>query len=91
MRRSVDRALVKRVLRDQARRQMPELRRTAAELGMDADVNLRVRVRLGPVGTGSLSVGEARRTVREAAAACIIDARARLVRKSRGLTCRPES
>lgn len=68
--RSVDRALVKRVLRDCARHELPAIARQCRERGVGMDVTLRLRTpfrRISPDG----GVDQIKARVRRSAAACL--------------------
>ena len=62
VRRSVDRALVKRIMRECARQALPEMRRRCAEKGIGLDISLRYRTAL--LVRGETTVAAAKATVR---------------------------
>ncbi len=75
--RSVDRALVKRVLRDCCRKELPNFRALASELAAGLEIGLRLRQPLKNVGR-AVTVAEAKASVRKSAEACLRAAKKRL-------------
>ena len=71
MRRSVDRALVKRVMRDCCRNKLPQFRALAAQHGVGLEIGLRLRRPLGRVGSEVMTVDNAKRLVRESSELCL--------------------
>ena len=62
VRRSVDRALVKRVMRECARAALPKIRNVCGDLGVGLDISLRYRTPL--LVQGNVTVAEAKQNVR---------------------------
>ena len=75
--RSVDRALVKRVLRESCRHEMPDFRAVALSLRVGLEIGLRVRQPVKDVGRG-LAVKDAKAAIRRSAQACLKAVRKRL-------------
>lgn len=69
--RSVDRALVKRVMRDCCRNKLPQFRALAAQHGVGLEIGLRLRRPLGRVGSEDMTVDNAKRLVRESSELCL--------------------
>ena len=69
--RSVDRALVKRVMRDCCRNKLPQFRALAAQHGVGLEIGLRLRRPLGRVGSEAMTVDNAKRLVRESSELCL--------------------
>lgn len=69
--RSVDRALVKRVMRDCCRNKLLQFRAFAAQHGVGLEIGLRLRRPLGRVGSEAMTVDNAKRLVRESSELCL--------------------
>ncbi|MCF0252862.1 MAG: ribonuclease P protein component [Duodenibacillus sp.] len=84
--RSVDRTLVKRVLRESSREMRPRLEEAFARQGVGLDVVLRVRAPIREVGRAA-SVADTKAMVRSSARQCLAAVQAKLAGKPRGKAC----
>lgn len=85
--RSVDRALVKRILREVSRSQLPEIRSICQQLGIGVDIGLRFREPLKVVAPKA-TVQQAKERVRRSAELCLKAVKKRLpdtAREVRGI------
>ncbi len=81
---SVDRALVKRILREESRQTLPALRKDCERFGIGLDVSLRFRVPLRTTGA-RVTLGQARELVRRSTRLCLSAMRRRLEGAARAL------